>query len=89
MKKFQIPQSNRRQQINVTSLRFVHILYQMFSGGPPMKSNCSNLCFLSALACQLAECMDEKELEVLAIDLTTLGDMLASLLAHQSVCKND
>lgn len=49
-----------------------------------MKNNCTNLYFLSTIACQLAECLDEKELEVLSADLLALADMLASLLAHQS-----
>lgn len=54
-----------------------------------MKSNCANLYFLSTIACQLVECLDEKELEMLSADLTTLGYMIESLLAHQSVCKDD
>lgn len=54
-----------------------------------MKNNCTNLYFLSTIACQLAECLDEQELETLSADLSTLGDMIESLLAHQSVCNND
>ena len=54
-----------------------------------MKNNCSNLYFLSTIACQLAECLDEKELEMLSADLTALGYMIESLMAHQSVCKED
>ena len=54
-----------------------------------MKNNCTNLYFLSTIACQLAECLEEKELEMLSSDLTTLGYMIDSLLAHKSVCKDD
>ncbi len=54
-----------------------------------MKNNCQNLYLLSTIACQLAECLDEKELEMLSADLTTLGYMLELLLTHQSVCKDD
>lgn len=45
-------------------------------------NNCSHLYLLSALACQLSECLDEAELEVLAADLVALGDMLESILAR-------
>ena len=54
-----------------------------------MKTNCQNLYILSAIACQLAECLDREELEMLSADLTTLGYMIESLLAHQSACEDD
>ena len=54
-----------------------------------MKNNCQNLYFLSTVACQLAECLDEKELERLSADLTVLGYMIESLLAHKSVCTDE
>ena len=57
--------------------------------GVIMKNNCQNLYLLSTIACQLAECLDEKELEMLSANLTTLGYMIEFLLAHQSVCKDD
>lgn len=44
--------------------------------------NCQNLYFLSSLACQLSNCLDEKELGILATELTVLGDMIVNLLAH-------
>jgi hypothetical protein len=47
-------------------------------------SACSNLYFLSTLASQLAQCLDETELEILSADLTTLADMLASILVRGS-----
>ena len=54
-----------------------------------MKSNCQNLYFLSTIACQLVECLSEEELEILSADLSALGEMIESLLARQSVCKDD
>ncbi len=51
--------------------------------------NCSNLFYLSAIACKLAECLPEKELAVLSADLVTLSDMLANLIAHQDLCSEN
>lgn len=49
-----------------------------------MKNNCSNLYLLSSIACQLFECLSQEELEILSTDLTTLGYMIESLLAHRN-----
>ncbi len=54
-----------------------------------MKKNCTNLYFLSTIACQLAECLSEEELEILSADLTALGYMIESLLAHRNACKDN
>lgn len=54
-----------------------------------MKNNCTNLYLLSTIACQLAKCLSESELEILSADLMALADMIESLLAHQSACKDD
>ena len=51
--------------------------------------NCSNLFTLSAIACQLAECLSEKELNILSADLTTLADMLQSIIVRQTECSDD
>ena len=51
----------------------------------PMK-NCSNLFYLSSIACKLCECLSEKELAALSADLVVLGDMLANIIAHQTFC---
>lgn len=48
--------------------------------------NCSNLFYLSTIACALSECLSEKELTILSADLVVLSDMLANLLAYQGVC---
>lgn len=42
-------------------------------------SNCTNLYFLSTIACQLSECMDNEEIEKLASDLVVLGYMLENI----------
>lgn len=40
---------------------------------------------LSGIACRLFECLSEEEFETLAADLSALGEMMGTLLAHQ--CK--
>ena len=54
-----------------------------------MKNSCQNLYILSTIACQLAECLGKEELEMLSADLSTLGEMIESLLAHQSIYADD
>ncbi len=49
-----------------------------------MANNCCNLYLLSSIACQLSGCLSHEELEVLSADLTTLGYMIESLLAHKN-----
>lgn len=49
--------------------------------------NCTNLYLLSTVACKLAECLPEKELNQLSSDLVVLSDMLANLIAHKSTCE--
>lgn len=51
--------------------------------------NCSNLFYLSTIACKLSECLSDKELAALSADLMTLSDMLASILTHRELCNND
>lgn len=51
-------------------------------------NNCSNLFLLSAIACNLSECLSDEELAVLSADLMTLGDMLASILARRAACND-
>ena len=41
--------------------------------------NCTNLYFLSTIACQLSECMGNEELEKLKADLLVLGYMLENI----------
>ena len=49
--------------------------------------NCSNLYFLSTLACKIADCLSEEELAALSADLVVLGDMLVTIIAKESLCK--
>ena len=51
-------------------------------------TNCSQLYFFSTLACQLADCLSEDELSVLAADLLVLSDMISNIIARQDACKN-
>ena len=51
--------------------------------------SCSNLLYLSTIACQLSKCLSEKELAVLSADLVVLSDMLANIIAHQDLCKDE
>jgi hypothetical protein len=46
---------------------------------------CSNLYFLSTLACRLADCLSEEELAALSADLVVLGDMLANIIARDAL----
>lgn len=41
--------------------------------------SCTDLYLLASVACQLAECLDQNQLEILAADLVVLSDMLANL----------
>ena len=50
---------------------------------------CADLYFLSTIACKISDCLTEDELAVLAIELTTLGDMLSVLATKQSVCNKE
>ena len=53
----------------------------------PMNT-CTNLYFLSTIACQLSECLDEDDLAVLAADLVVLSDMLANIIARKAACSS-
>ena len=52
-------------------------------------NNCSNLYFLSTVACQFSECLSEEQLSVLAADLVVLSDMIANIVARNTLCKGD
>lgn len=51
--------------------------------------DCSNLLYLSAIACKLSECLSEKELAALSADLVVLSDMLANIAAHRDLCDDE
>lgn len=44
---------------------------------------CPDLFLLSAIACNLAKCLNTDELNILSVNLTALGDMLQVILASQ------
>lgn len=46
-------------------------------------NTCSNLYYLSTIACQLAECLSEEELEILSADLVALGEMLETITVRK------
>lgn len=47
-------------------------------------NHCTNLYFLSTVACQILECMEKEEIEILASDLLLLSHMLERLLIENS-----
>lgn len=46
-------------------------------------NNCTNLYYLSSIACMLTECLDEPEIKFLSSDLIVLGEMIESVLARR------
>ena len=52
-------------------------------------NHCADLYLLSTIACELAKCLTEDELTILAINLTTLGDMLAVIATKQAICAKE
>lgn len=49
-------------------------------------NNCTDLYFLSTIACKIADCTpNNSELALLAASLTTLGDMLAVVATRRDV----
>lgn len=49
-------------------------------------NKCTNLYFLSTVACQLARCLSEDELSLLSADPVVLSDMLSNLQTRQDIC---
>ena len=49
--------------------------------------NCSNLYFLTTLACQLADCLSGDELTILAADLVVMADLLTNIVARNDLKK--
>lgn len=48
-------------------------------------NNCPDLFFLSAIAYNLSQCLNEDELGIVAADITALGDMLEAILARRAL----
>jgi hypothetical protein len=64
------------------------MILHLASRGDSMQ-NCSNPYFLSTLACQLADCMSDDEIAILAADLVVLSDMLANITARNAVFQKE
>ena len=47
-------------------------------------NNCSNLLYLSAIACQLSECLSEEELAILSYKLKIKSYMLPNFIQHKN-----
>ena len=50
-------------------------------------NHCSDLYFLSTVACQLSECLSKSELELLAVNLRALGEMLEVISVQSTICE--
>ncbi len=50
-------------------------------------NQCSDLYFLSTIACKLSECLTEEELELLSANLKALGEMLEVVAARRGMCE--
>lgn len=48
-------------------------------------SSCCDILFISTLACQIADCLDDDELSLLAADTTLLSDALNAISVRRSV----
>lgn len=51
-------------------------------------NGCSNLFYLSTIACKLAECLSDDEISILSSDLVVLSDMLANIITRNP-CESD
>ncbi|MGN0421603.1 MAG: DUF6774 domain-containing protein [Lachnospiraceae bacterium] len=52
-------------------------------------NECTDLYFLSTIACKLSECLSDDELAIMAASLTALGDMLTVIAARRDSCKTN
>ncbi|WP_442913609.1 DUF6774 domain-containing protein [Lacrimispora sp.] len=48
-------------------------------------SYCCDVLFISALACQIADCLDDDELSILAADTLLLSDSLNAIAVRRSI----
>ena len=67
---------------NNTEFSAYHIPNNVFEAS---MNKCSNLFFLSTVACQLSQCLTREELSVLSSDLVVLSDMLANIIAREDL----
>lgn len=50
-------------------------------------SPCELVSFVTALACSIAKCCDEEEVEILAAVFVQLGDTLATINVQKGICQ--
>ena len=51
-------------------------------------SYCCDVLFISALACQIADCLNDDELSLLAADTLLLSDSLNAIAVRRSICNS-
>ncbi|WP_312425566.1 DUF6774 domain-containing protein [Lacrimispora sp.] len=51
-------------------------------------SYCCDVLFISALACQIADCLNDDELSLLAADTLLLSDALSAIAVRRSICNS-
>ncbi len=51
-------------------------------------SYCCDILFISALACQVADCLNDDELSLLAADTLLLSDSLNAISVRRSICNS-
>lgn len=52
-------------------------------------SYCCNVLFISSLACQIADCLNDDELSILAADTLLLSDSLNAIAVRRSICNSN
>ena len=53
---------------------------------------CCDLLFITTLACQIADCLNDNELSILAADIDLLSDSLSAIAVRRSIsntCTNN
>ncbi len=51
-------------------------------------SYCCDVLFISALACQIADCLNDDELSIMAADTLLLSDSLNAIAVRRSICNS-
>ncbi|WP_408643065.1 DUF6774 domain-containing protein [Lacrimispora aerotolerans] len=52
-------------------------------------NNCCDVLFISSLACQIADCLNDDELSILAADTLLLSDSLNAIAVRRSICNSN
>jgi hypothetical protein len=51
-------------------------------------SYCCDILFITTLACQIADCLDDNELSLLAADTLLLSDALSAIAVRRSIANS-